>query len=327
MRRILLLMCLLPCLLLCSCAARDPIADMASTATDITVPAPDAAATLPRERTATLWFRFGTEPLLAPETRELEVSPTAPFEQTLLQALTAGPAASSTELTALFPSGTRVLATHRQGRTLFVTLSRQIMNDFPDEPDNWAAQAAWAEEVPLRRRLAMQALAATATENCDVDQVVVLVEQTERGATSLRLLESYYRTGADASALAAPLTREENALLTAQNTLRILLDCWQSQDWPRLYQWLARTDASTGAPRPGYEAFAAQMAALPALTAWEISGGSVSADGQSAVFAVALTRLVDGQALEAPATLRLHRERGIWRISLSQLTEREGDLP
>ena len=173
----------------------------------------------------------------------------------------------------------------------------------------------------------MQALAATATENCDVDQVVVLVEQTERGATSLRLPESYYRAGGNASALAAPLTREENALLTAQNTLRILLDCWQNQDWPRLYQWLARTDASTGAPRPGYEAFAAQMAALPALTAWEISGGSVSADGQSAVFAAALTRLVDGQTLNVPATLRLNRERGIWRISLSQMTQREGDLP
>ena len=48
------------------------------------------------------------------------------------------------------------------------------MNGDPDEPSNWRSDTAWAQEVPLRRRLAMQAIAATVTENTTAQQVVIL---------------------------------------------------------------------------------------------------------------------------------------------------------
>lgn len=326
MRRLLPL--LLAVLLLGGCAARDPIAAMTSTSgEDQRIPSPADEAILPRQEQVTLWFRLEDEPLLAPETRTLEISPTAPFELTLLQALTSGPAAASTELRGLFPPGTRVLSTHLEGRTLFVTLSPQIMNDFADEPALWASDARWADEVPLRRRLAMQAIVATVTENCDVDQVVILVEQTSRGSDSLRLRERYYRAGGDANALAAPLTRDESVLLTPGNTLQVILTCWQERDWPGLYRYIARTDPASGEARPAYDAFAAQADGLPHLTAFTASAGSISPDGQSAVFSVTLTLLTDGQSRTVTCTLRLHRERGMWHISLTQLNGREGDLP
>ncbi|MBR3765503.1 MAG: GerMN domain-containing protein [Clostridia bacterium] len=327
-RAALLAALLLCCLLLTGCRQRDPLAAIVSTATDITVPLPAPDAALPRQESVTLWFRLGTEALLAPETRTITLTPAAPYELTLLQALTGGPSASSLELNGLFPPGTKVLSTHLQGRTLFVTLSRQIMNDFADEPSAWASNAAWAAEVPLRRHLAMQAIAATVTENCDVDQVVILVEHTARSGDSLRLRQGYYRSGdADANALAAPLHRDESVLLTPGNTLAVILDCWQMQDWARLYPFISRTDAATGEVRPAYDAFAARMDALPPLTDYTASTGSVSQDGQSAVFSVRLSLLSNGQEYAAEGTLRLHREKGIWRISLSQFTGREGDLP
>lgn len=319
MKRCLLLLCTL-CLLLCGCETRDPIEPMAATE-DAPVPALADETVLPREADVILWFRFGAEPLLAPETRTLSLSPTAPFEMTLLQALTGGPAAASTELSGLFPPGTRVIATHRQERTLFVTLSQQIMNDYADEPDEQSGEGL------LRRRLAMQAIAATVTENCDVDQVIILVEQTGSGSDSLRLRQGYYRDGGEASNLAAPLLREESVLLTPQRTMETILDCWQTQNWQQLYPWIARTDHADSSARPAFGEFAALMDAQPAMTAWAISGGSVSPDGQSAVFSADLTRLISGQTVEASGILRLHRERGIWRISLSQLTRKEGDLP
>lgn len=325
MRRLLPL--LLMCLLLCGCTAHDPIAPMASIGDELAIPAPDGSAAIPREDTVTLWFRLGTEPLLAPETRTLSLSPTASFELTLLQALTGGPAAASTELTGVFPPGTRVTAAHRQGRTLFVTLSRQIMNDFADEPKDWAARADWAEEVPLRRLLGMQAIAATVTENCAVDEVVILVEQSQPGSDSLRLRQRYYRTISDETALAAPLRRDESLLLTPHNTARVILSCWQSRNWARLYQFVARTDPADGTARPGYDAFAQQMSALPHLTGFTISPGSVSADGQRAVLAAEVALLDEGDAATAAWTLQLHRERGLWRIGLSELTGREALLP
>lgn len=326
-RLLLLLVLALSLLLLTGCEGRDPIAAMVSTATDITVPAPAPEAALPRQESVTLWFRLGTEPLLAPETRSITLTPAAPFELTLLQALTGGPAASSLELNGLFPPGTKVLSTHLQGRTLFVTLSRQIMNNFADEPSAWATDPAWAAEVPLRRQLAMQAIAATVTENCDVDKVVILVEHTAQSGDSLRLRQGYYRVTPDANALAEPLTRDESVLLTPVNTAKLILDRWQLRDWARLYAFIARTDASTGEARPAYDAFAARMDSLPHLTGFTLSDGSVSPDGQSAVFSVRLTLLDDGRERIAEGTLRLHREKGIWRIDLSQFSGREGDLP
>ena len=326
--RLFLLLAMAMCLLLLTgCEKRDPIAAMVSTATDLTVPAPAPDAALPRQASVTLWFRLGTEPLLAPETRTITLTPAAPFELTLLQALTGGPAASSLELNGLFPPGTKVLSTHLQGRTLFVTLSRQIMNNFADEPSGWAADPAWAAEVPLRRQLAMQAIAATVTENCDVDRVVILVEHTADSGDSLRLRQGYYRNAPDANALAAPLLREESILLTPGNTLHVILDCWQLQDWSRLYPFIARTDAATGEARPTYDAFATRMAGLPHLTGYTFSAGSVSPDGQSAVFTVRLTLMDSGHDRTANGILRLHREKGIWRIDLSQFSGREGDLP
>lgn len=327
MKRLMLLL-LGACLLLTGCAAHDPLADIASTATDLHIPAPEEDSAIRRSDTATLFFRFGTEGLLAPETRTLEISPTAPYELTLLQALLSGPAASSLELSGLYPPGTRVVSTLQHGRTLFVTLSRQIMNKWPDEPDNPAPADDWTQEIRLRRLLGMQAIAATVTENCDVDEVVILVEQGSDLTGSLRLRESYYRTGAQSSDLAAPLTRDETLLLTPQTTLEVILQCWMERDWQRLYPFVARTDPATGAARPAYADFAAAMNALPHLTQSRFTGGSVSPDGLFAVFTLDAELLADGHAAGLhSAVIRLYRERGIWRIGLSQLTEREVHAP
>lgn len=328
MRRLLPL--LLACLLLAGCTAHDPLAPMAVQDMQgaVTIPAPDAEELAVMQETATLWFRFGTEPLLAPESRHIAVSPTTPYELALMQALVSGPAASSTELNGLFPPGTRVVSTYRQGRLLFVTLSRQIMNKYADEPDIWQADAAWQVETPLRRTLAMQAIAATITENCDVDQVVILVEQGAEASDSLRLRQSYYRTGGNDSALAAPLTRDESLLLSPHTTMETILQCWAERDWPRLYLYTARRDPATGLERPEYEAFAAQMNALPHLTACDFSGGSVSHGGLYAAFTFDAALMAQGHetAIE-DGLIRLCTERGIWRIGLSQLTDREVTAP
>ena len=329
MKRLMLAaLLLLSCLLLIGCVPHDPLADIVSASMDVTIPAPSDDQAIHDRSAATLWFRFGTEGLLAPETRMLELSPTAPYELTLLQALVGGPAASSLELQGLYPPGTRVVSTYRQGRLLFVTRSRQIMNNWADEPDGAVPDGEWAGEIRLRRLLGMQAIAATITENCDVDQVVVLVAQGSELTGSMRLRESYYRTGAPDSALAAPLTRNEALLLTPHTTLQLILQCWAERDWQRLYPFVARTDPADGAARPGYADFAAAMNALPHLTQSRFSGGSVTPDGLYAAFTLEAELLQDGHAASLTgAVIRLYRERGIWRIGLSQLTDREVNTP
>lgn len=320
MRRALLL--LLLCGLMLTSCSRDPVSHMAENQSGGSIPAP-AASELPRKKElSTLWFRFGSEPFLAAEAREISTASPSDTAYALLQALLAGPGAAS-DLGALFPQGTRVIAVSQSGRIMFVTLSRHIMNGYADEPDNWRDDPRWAIEVPLRRTLAMQSIVATLTDNCDVDTVVILVEQTETVTDSLRLRQHYYTLDGDMT-LAAPLLRDESLLLSPARTAQIILQAWQESDWARLYRYIARTDPATAALRPAEDEFIQQMAALPHLIRCTAEGGSLSADGRTAVFTLSGAWLVNGT--EQPFTglpFKLTLEKGIWRVGLSQLLGRE----
>lgn len=318
MRRLLpLLLC---CLLLTACS-RDPLAPMTSDASPH-LPAPIVDHLPVAENQAVLWFRFGEEPFLAPETRLISAASSGNEALLLLQALAEGPGAASTELRSLFPQGTQVLSCVQSGQVMFVTLSRHILNGYADEPENWRDHAYWAIEIPLRRRLAMQAIAATLTENCAVDTVVILVDQS--ATDSLRLRQSYYTLDGD-TALADPLIRDERLLLTPSRTAEVILQCWQASDWARLYRYIVRNDPDTGAARPSEEDFARMMAEGKRLLHAVAEGGSVH--GNSAVFTVSGAYLDHGteQAFTG-MVLRLTREKGIWRVGLSQLNGR-GALP
>ncbi len=320
------LLCITACMLLLTGCAKDPLTPLSESSA--TLPAPSEDNLQITRSTATLWFRFLDEPCLAAENRHIESSPALSYEQALLSALIGGPGAASPELNTLFPQGTRVLSTHRQDQVLFVTLSKEIMNSLADEPDSWATDSVWATEIPLRRKLAMQSIAATATENCSVDTVVILVEQAAMATDSLRLRQGYYCTGDDAMALAPVLKREESLLLTPGRTAEIILQCWQERDFPRLYRYVAPTDPYTGAPRPELDTFLQSMSSMPHLTGASLTGCSVDAQGVQAVFSLQLTTLEDGRPVtQDAAILRLHRIGGVWRIGLSQLDARKGGRP
>ena len=315
MRKLLPL--LLFCLLLTACS-RDPLAPMASDA-GTSLPAPVAEALPAEENRAVLWFRFGAEPYLAPEARIIATVSTDNYALALLRALAEGPGAASTELRSLFPQGTQVLACAQSGRVMFVTLSKHILNSYADEPASWRDDPYWAAEVPLRRQLCMQSIAATLTENCPVDTVVILVDQST--TDSLRLRKGYYTLDGDPS-LAEPLTRDEALLLTPARTAEVVLQCWQESDWARLYRYVARTDPDTGTERPTEADFAAMMAEGKRLLHATAQGGSVH--GSSAIFTVSGAYLDAGaEKAFTGMVLRLTQEKGVWRVGLSQLTGRE----
>ena len=310
----LLLASLLPLTGACSLSGTPSTAPAPSS----TVPAAEAPAEMSRQGTATLYFRYLDEPYLAPETRVVNQTPSRPYEQVLISALLSGP--TGHDLTALFPPGTRVISTTRQGRTLFITFSQELLNAYGDEPDTWASDPAWQAEVPLRRLLCMQGIAATITENCDVDRVQILVQQDTSAISSLRLEKRYFMLGE--TGLADPIVRDDSLLLTAERTLSVILELWQQKDWQRMYLYIARQDGGTGLDRPVYRDFIAAMDALPALTEASFTGGSVSTDGSVTTFSLsARLRMPDGSDEDRPArTLRLRREDGLWRITMTQLT-------
>ncbi len=321
MRKACLTLVLLACLFLTGCA-RDPVGSMAQPDAGAQIPSPSAPADQLEENTAVLWFRYGQEPYLAAETRRITSSAMESDALALLSALVQGPSAASTELSALFPAGTKVQAAYQADDIMFVTLSHHLLNAYADEPKNWRNDPAWADEVPLRRTLAMQAIAATATENFHVDKVVILVEQKDTVTDSLRLRQSYF-TLADDMTLAEPLIRDESLLLTPARTAEVILTYWQQADWSHLYRYIAAADPVTGQRRPDEAAFIAQMEQSAHLLYASAQGGSISSDGRSAVFTVQGAWLDHGA--ESPFSgmvLRLVKEKGMWRIGASQLAGR-----
>ncbi|MBE5811250.1 MAG: hypothetical protein E7318_09995 [Clostridiales bacterium] len=319
MRKLLPL--LLLTFLLTGCS-RAPLTSVVQTA-PADIPAPIIDGLPENEDQATLWFRYGEEPFLAAESRAITHSRTEGHALAILRALVAGPSTASAGLNSLFPTGTQVISATQAGPVMFVTLSRHIMNSYPDEPAAWRTQTAWAIEVPLRRQLAMQSIAATITENFAVDRVVILVEQTGNATDSLRLRQDYYTLDGNMD-LADPLIRDESLLLTPARTAEVILQCWQERDFARLYRYIARTDPATNAIRPDETAFLEAMAAQPHLLHVRVKGGSVSFGGQTATYTVSGAWMTDGR--ETPfegMVLRLTREKGLWRVGLSQLTGRE----
>ena len=209
----------------------------------------------------------------------------------------------------------KVISTARQGRTLFVTLSQELLNGYTDEPEDWQQDPSWSAEVPLRRRLCIQSLVATVTENCDVDRVQILVEQSSASG-SMRLKESYYCLTDDDSLLTDPVARDESLLLTPACTLNTVMTLWLRRDWSRLYCYIASADPDDGTAAPTLEQFIARMEALPMLTDWSAEGGSVSTDGSTVLYSLTLT----GQdGLRNTVSFRLSRIGGIWLTSAARL--------
>ena len=87
MKRLLIL---LLALLLTGCAANPLSEAVTPLSSDVALPQPDAPDSLASQGTATLWFRYLDEPLLASETRTLTLSPDQPMEFSLISALVSG---------------------------------------------------------------------------------------------------------------------------------------------------------------------------------------------------------------------------------------------
>lgn len=314
------LILLLAAMLLLSGCSTASLTLSGSTATSVpgtnpALPEAEAPAALDRRETATLYFRYMAEPYLAAETRVITHTPSKPYELSLLTELLSGPGTHAADLTSLFPAGTQVISTVTQGRTLFVTLSQEIMNGYPDDA------SVTQEEKLLRRQLCMQSLVATITENCAIDQVQILVEQTENTTGSLRLQERYFLVDPLSTSLVGPMTRDDSLLLTPDNTIETICSLWRSRDWQRLYQYVAQRDPVTGVERVSYRDFVTAMENLPMLSACSFSGGSVTEAGDQATYTLSATTLQSGrETAHQGKILRLCRESGIWRVTLDQLT-------
>lgn len=310
MKRFTGLKCLLLCVLLLT-GCQTPAAQPGATSTPsgaLTISAyPDAAAV--DERHATLYFRYQDTSMLKQEMRTLEILPNETRELALVNALLAG---SKEGGEALFPPGVAALSTQVQGDVVFVTFNEALYGRYENEN----GQTATAEAV-LRRELAMDALVATLTESGQYRAVQVLVRAEAQVGASMRLKNSYFLEESELPC--EVLTRCEEHLMTPANVAHSLLRAWQQRSFDTLYPLLSSQEDTK--LLPAQSLFSEAFAQSDALIAYTLTPGSISVDGQSAVVCVDMTlRRADGSEYVLTGwPLRIKREMGAWKVSLSAL--------
>lgn len=272
---------------------------------------PSYRPTATSQRQAVMYFRFYRTPYLGREERTIVYDPATSFEKALAQALVAGPSSVYPHLKPLFPPGTEVLAAQGQGEVLFITFNENLMHAYADEQNAYADGYREGEGL-LRRELAMASLSLSITENTDYAYVQPLVMGNV--STSLRLSERYYLRASDA--LADPLARAEQSVLTPSAAAKLLLDAWEKQDTAGMGAYLTgEAPAIKNSPPP--------------LSSFALSQGTVSMDGQTAIVntTVVVSDPNGGAYHKALWPLRLRMVQGVWLTDAASLAALLETLP
>ncbi|MDO5299201.1 MAG: GerMN domain-containing protein [Clostridia bacterium] len=248
----------------------------------------------------TLYFRFGQTSVLGAQQIQLDIRREETIAMRIVQQLVEGPGVSRERLSGVFPQGTQVLSVSGDGTTAFVTLSMAFLGKPDGAPSDWEDLTEWQEEAALRRRLAVQSVVLALTEEGRYQRVQLYVAQSDDDIPQRIPMALLDTEVTDASIVLAAGSRDEQALLTPQRAMRMIMDAWQEHDWETLYTLMAPAQEE---PLPTFSVFEAQMKDRDVtLLDYEVSVGTVSIDGSSA------TLVLDAGIRSDGGDVRLVRE-------------------
>ncbi|MDD3335652.1 MAG: GerMN domain-containing protein [Eubacteriales bacterium] len=311
---LLLCFCLLALVFLNACE-QNPLTQAEATAVpDVPIALHSASATTTTEIEAVLYFRYLDTEMLAGEKRTLVVPKDESNEMAVLRALLDGPSAERIELRKLLQENVKIVDVTVSEQMLTITLNAAFLED--GIPQDWKTQTDWVTEAPLRRRLTVQSLVNTVTDNFSYEKVQLMIQRSDTATENLRLNRSYFLN--DQTGPTDPQYRDETVLLTPYHTAFLVLKAWKEKDYQTLYNFTASyADYET---KPIYESFCKTVDDAPSLTKFSVSPGTVLEDGAHAILSLDLDVLSGGSNLQITAyPIRLVRENGIWKINYSTL--------
>ena len=270
------------------------------------------------QMTIPLYFRVQGEDYLARETRTLSIPYDRQAAEIILEALVDGPSAGLQDLTSVFVPGTKVLSMRASGNLLTITLTSEFLAQPKDAPLSWEADPNWNREVLLRRRLALQSLVNSVVETSQYTAIQFMVQTSASNDNGTRLHLSDLYPDITGDSLLGPMYRSEQMILTHYNTAELILECWKSRDYQRMYHFVSET-----AGRPTENSFIQEMNDLTrVLSGYSLSAGTVSADGNAAVLETYLNIFESGNMIVLQSyPLRMECENGMWKITYASLMQ------
>lgn len=143
-----------------------------------------------QEQEVTVYYKLKGKELLAPATAVVTVRPNELLEMALLRALLAGPAANSPVYEPVFPRGTDVVSISLEEGILYVTLSKELLEEDASLSN---------QEVAGKRRLSVYAVVNSLLAAGNGESVLILIDLTGTG-TGVRVQRAILGLGLDTQA-------------------------------------------------------------------------------------------------------------------------------
>lgn len=267
----------------------------------------------------TLYYRFGQTGLLGAQRVELDLRREETIAKRIVQQLVEGPDISHDRLAGVFPQGTQVISVTGEGRTAFVTLSEAFLGKPDGAPADWEDYALWQEEAALRRRLAVQSLVLSLTEDGRYQRVQLYIADNDDDLPRRIAMAWFDPSVTDPTLVLAASPRDEKIMLTPHRAMTMILDAWQKRDFDTLYLLLA---PESGESMLALGEFVAEMNEIDiSLLEYETTQGTVSYDGQIAtlVLDARIRSTEGGDAQIVRESVPLVRWKDNWAIEMDTL--------
>lgn len=268
----------------------------------------------------TLYYRFAGTNVLGAQRAELDIRREETVARRIVEQLVQGPGAAYAQLSGVFPQGTEVISVSGDGQTAFVTLSSEFLGKPDGAPADWEDLTLWQEEAALRRRLAVQSIVLALTEGARYQRVQLYVADTDDDIPQ-RIEMAWFDTSVTDTALVlASSPRDEQAMLTPQCAVDMVMRAWQGRDWASMMPLLA----ASGDELPTLSVFEAQMNELDiTLLEYKASVGTVSFDGQTAtvVMDAQIRSREGGDAQIVRESIPLVRVQDNWAMDMDTLLQ------
>lgn len=267
----------------------------------------------------TLYYRFGGTSVLGEQRVRLDLRREETVARRIVEHLVAGPDIGHDRLSGVFPQGTKVISVTGEDSTAFVTLSMAFLGRPDGAPADWEDLSIWQEEAALRRRLAVQSIVLSLTENARYQRVQLYVAEGDDDIPQRISMAWFSPSVTDPSLVLAASPRDELAMLTPGKAMTMILEAWKKKDFAALHALCAPGadgDLST------QSAFEAEMNDLGvSLLDYSVSTGTVSYDGQTAtlVLDAEIRSIEGGDAQIVRESVPLVRWKDNWAIETDVL--------
>lgn len=262
-----------------------------------------------KETNVALYFGDANYQMLVREVRKIRVSVDAKVEKTAVEELLVGPSATI-GMRQLINPDTEVIKVSQEGKVLTVVLSSEFLD--------WSfiEQTRPMEEINMVKQLAVYSVVNTLVEATGCYQVQILVEREDDG-TGQRVNLS--ELGMAQSGVLEPLARNGEVVLSAQNTMGIILRNLVDRNYTAIYNYLAYEEAS--AERPSESTFVSWLEDSGiTLESYTITEMLEQSNQKTAYIMVNYTlKQSTAQREYRSYPVKLVQENSLWKISFSDL--------